>query len=69
MFVAAAVRKLRADMSGMYWIRAGAVCGLAGVAAQSVWDTGLTAPANAFLAAITAAIVVHRHEIRPESRA
>jgi putative inorganic carbon (hco3(-)) transporter len=69
LFVAGAVRKLRADVSGMYWIRAGAVCGLAGVAAQSVWDTGLTAPANAFLAAIAAAIVVHRHEVRPESHA
>jgi hypothetical protein len=29
------------------------------VLAQSVWDTGLTAPANAVLAAISAAIVLH----------
>ena len=52
-------QRLRADTSGMYWIRAGALCGLAGVAVQSVWDTGLTMPANAALAAIAAAIVVH----------
>ena len=29
-------------------------------AAQSVWETGLTTPANAVLAAIAAAIVLHR---------
>ncbi len=65
-FGRAAVRRLRDDLSGMYWIRAGAVCGLAGVAVQSFWDTGLTAPANAILAAIAAAIVVHRAEGRAE---
>lgn len=47
------------DSSGMYFVRAGAFCGLAGVAAQSIWETGLTTPANAFLAAVLAAIVVH----------
>jgi putative inorganic carbon (hco3(-)) transporter len=52
-------RRLAADRSGVYWIRAGALCGLAGVAAQSLWETGLTMPANAALAAIAAAIVVH----------
>jgi O-antigen ligase len=48
------------DNSGMYFVRAGAFCGLAGVAAQSIWETGLTTPANAFLAAILAAIVIHQ---------
>jgi hypothetical protein len=52
-------RHLRADESGMFWIRAGAFCGLAGLAVQSLWETGLTMPANAALAAIAAAIVVH----------
>ena len=52
-------RRLFADESGMYWIRAGAFCGLAGLAVQSLWETGLTMPANAALAAIAAAIVVH----------
>lgn len=54
-----AVRRLEADHSGMYWIRAGAVCGLAGVAAQSLWETGLATPANALLAAVVAAIALH----------
>jgi O-antigen ligase len=66
MFIALAVytreawRRLWDDGSGVYWIRAGAFCGLAGVAAQSVWETGLVTPANAALAAVLAAIVVHQ---------
>ena len=58
-FARAAANRLAADRSGMYWIRAGAAAGLAGVAVQSVWETGLTTPANAALAAVLAAIVVH----------
>ena len=58
-FGVAAARRVGRDASGMYWIRSGALCGLAGVLAQSVWETGLTVPANAVLAAISAAIVVH----------
>ena len=60
-----AVAALRHDDSGMYFVRAGACCGLAGAAAQSVWETGLTVPANAVLAAILAAIVVHA-PVRPD---
>ena len=59
LFVRDAWRRLHADRSGMFWIRAGALSGLAAVAAQSVFETGLTMPANAALAAIAAAIVVH----------
>jgi O-antigen ligase len=47
------------DESGIYFLRAGSICGLAGAAAQSLWDTGLTTPANAYLAAILMAFVVH----------
>jgi O-antigen ligase len=50
---------LQADRSPMYFMRAGAAAGLAGVAVQSVWETGLTIPANAALAAVMAAIVLH----------
>ena len=50
---------LRRDASGIVFVRVGAACGLVAVAAQSVWETGLTTPANAVLAAILAAIVVH----------
>jgi hypothetical protein len=60
LFIRAARGALRRDESGMYSLRAGAVSGLFGVAVQSVWDTGLTTPANAVLAALAAAIVVHR---------
>jgi O-antigen ligase len=58
-FARAAVASLSADRSGMFWIRAGAAAGLVGVAVQSVWETGLTTPANAALAAVLAAILVH----------
>jgi O-antigen ligase len=54
------IRALARDDSGMYFLRAGALSGLAGVAVQSIWETGLTTPANGVLAAIVAAIVVHR---------
>jgi O-antigen ligase len=60
-------QRLQADKTGMYWIRAGAFCGLAGVAVQSLWETGLTMPANAALAAIAAAVVVH--DPAPQTRA
>jgi len=53
------------DDSGMYFVRAGAICGLAGAAAQSLWDTGLTTPANAYLAAILVAFVVTPIRNRP----
>ena len=58
-FTGDAWRRLSHDGAGMFWIRAGAFCGLAGVAAQSLFETGLTMPANAALAGIAAAIVMH----------
>ena len=58
-YVRDAAAAIRHDHSGMYFVRAGACCGLAGAAAQSVWETGLTTPANAVLAAVLAAIVIH----------
>jgi hypothetical protein len=69
LFIRAARGALRRDESGMYSLRAGAVSGLFGVAVQSLWDTGLTTPANAVLAALAAAIVVHRSapRVRPDA--
>jgi putative inorganic carbon (HCO3(-)) transporter len=58
-FVRAAWHAVHADHSPIYFIRAGAAAGLAGVAVQSIWETGLTIPANAALAAVLAAIIVH----------
>src|SRR4051794_21926278 len=59
-FAASAWNSLDQDRSPMYFIRAGAAAGLVGVALQSFWETGLTIPANAALAAVLAAIVLHR---------
>jgi putative inorganic carbon (HCO3(-)) transporter len=54
--------QLSADQSGSYWIRGGAACGLAAVAFQSLWETGLVMPANAVLAAVLAAIVTYERQ-------
>jgi O-antigen ligase len=64
LFVRESRQALGADESGMYYLRAGALSGLFGVAVQSIWETGLTTPANALLAAVAAAMVVHRSAIR-----
>ena len=50
---------LRRDRSGVYWLRAGAAGGLAGVGVQSLLETGLLTPANSVMAAIAAAILLH----------
>ena len=55
----AARRSLAHDHTEMFWIRLGAAAGLAGVAAQSVWEIPLVMPANAVLAACLAAVVLH----------
>ena len=48
----------------IFWIRVGAASGLAAVAAQSVWDTGLRMPASAVLFAIVAAAALHDQRSR-----
>lgn len=60
----AARRALRDDRTEMFWIRAGAAAGLAGVAAQSLWEVPLTMPANAVLAAVAAAVLLHEPRAR-----
>ena len=58
--------RLREDLTSVFWIRAGAAGGIAGVAIQSLWDTGLRMPANAVLLAIVAAIALHEsHRSKP----
>jgi O-antigen ligase len=57
--VRASAAHLRGPSSGVFWLRAGAAAGLAGAAVQSVWETGLTVPANGALAVVLAAILVH----------
>jgi O-antigen ligase len=58
-------RSLSADRTPIFWVRAGAVCGLVAVAVQNIWDTGLRTPANGVLFAVIAAIALH--EPRPAS--
>jgi len=55
-------RRLRADHTAVFWIRAGAVGGLVAVAVQSLFDTGLRTPANGVLFAVIAAIALHDRE-------
>jgi hypothetical protein len=62
-FVRVARARLAADASGVFWIRAGAACGLGAVALQSLWETGLVMPANASLAAVLAALAIHDRQI------
>jgi O-antigen ligase len=50
--------RLAGDRGPHRWIRIGASAGLAGIAVQSIWDTGLHQPANLLLAAILAAVAV-----------
>jgi len=52
-------RRLAADRTPMFWVRAGAASGLAAVLVQSIWETGLMLPANAVLFAILAGIALH----------
>lgn len=59
-FLRSARERLAGDRRGVWWIRLGAACGLAAVAIQSIWETGLTMTANAALAAVLAALVVHK---------
>jgi O-antigen ligase len=58
-FARLARRCIAEEASGLVWIRIGAACGLGAVALQSVWETGLVMPANATLAAVLAAVLVH----------
>ena len=55
-------RRLGADQTPIYWVRAGAVSGLVAVAVQSIWETGLRIPANGILFVVLAAIALHDPE-------
>jgi O-antigen ligase len=62
-------RRLRADRTPVYWIRAGAASGLVALAVQSTWEVGLILPANAVLFAILAAVALHEGALqRPTTR-
>jgi O-antigen ligase len=56
-------RAVRADKGEMFWVRVGAGAGLAGLAAQSVWEIALVMPANAVLAGIAAGLLLYRRDV------
>ena len=48
------------DDAQTYWLRAGAVAGLAGIATQSLLDFSLQMPGNAMMCAVVLALALHR---------
>jgi O-antigen ligase len=55
-------RRLKEDRRAISWLRIGAAAGLTGAAVQGLFETGLRIPANGLLAALLAAIVLHRRQ-------
>jgi len=53
------IRRLDADRTALFWMRAGAACGMVAVAVQNFFEMTLRVPANGVLFAILAAIAVH----------
>ena len=62
-FLRLARRRVMSDRTAVFWIRIGAAGGLVAVMVQNLWETGLRMPANAALAAVLAALVIHAHAI------
>jgi O-antigen ligase len=58
-------RTVRSDKGEMFWVRVGAAAGLAGLAAQSLWEISLIMPANAVLAGVLGGLLLHRRDARP----
>lgn len=52
-----AARRFASDGSTPHWSRIGALAGLSGIAAQSVWEFPLRTPANLLLAALCVALI------------
>jgi O-antigen ligase len=52
-------KRLRADLTPIFWLRAGAVAGVVALAAQNMVEMTLRVPANAVLFAILAAVAVY----------
>jgi O-antigen ligase len=58
-------RAVRSDNGEMFWVRVGAAAGLAGLAAQSIWEISLIMPANAVMAGVLGGLLLYRREARP----
>ena len=57
--VSTLVRRLAQEDGAVVWTRAGAVAAMAGIAVQSIWETGLRMPANGVLFAVAAAVAMY----------
>ncbi|MEO8681236.1 MAG: O-antigen ligase family protein [Vicinamibacterales bacterium] len=57
---ALAWRAINGDRGEIFWVRAGAAAGLAGVAVQSIWEVPLVMPANAIVCGVLAGLVLHQ---------
>lgn len=55
-------RAVRADKGEMFWVRVGAAAGLAGLAAQSIWEVALIMPANAVMAGVAGGLMLYRRD-------
>jgi hypothetical protein len=55
----AAARRLSADRTPLFCMRAGAACGMLGLGVQNLWEMTLRVPANGALFAILAAVALH----------
>ena len=60
-------RAVRTDKGEMFWVRVGAAAGLAGLAAQSIWEIPLIMPANAVMAGVLGGLLLYRREVRSET--
>jgi len=68
-FIVTIVRRLRADRTPLFWIRAGAASGMVAAAVQNLFEMTLRVPANAVLLAILAAIATHESSSEPRQSA
>jgi O-antigen ligase len=65
-FVVAARDRLRRE-DPLRWMRLASASALFGVAVQSLWETGLTVPANGMFAAALAGMLVHESRVSRDS--
>jgi O-antigen ligase len=63
------IRAIGSDKGEMFWVRVGAMAGIAGLAVQSLWEVALIMPANAVLFGALAGLLLYRREPRSQPAA
>lgn len=58
------LKVIHSEKAEVFWIRVGAAAGLAGIAAQGIWEVPLVMPANAVLAGVLAGMLLHRRDVK-----